>query len=85
MAVGRRRTRIGNERKSTIEITPELDVAILDLQKKYRQSKRRKPTMRDLLVEGVGLLLQREGLPAMLVSSEQLGSTLIQMTRKTGA
>ena len=85
MALGRRRTRFGNERKSTIEITPELDVAILDLQKKYRLTKRPKPTMRDLIMEGVALLLVREGLPAMLIPSEPIGSTVIEMPRKTGA
>jgi hypothetical protein len=85
MTLGRRRTRVGTERKSTIEITPDLDGAILDLQKRYRQTNRRKPSMRDLIVEGVSLLLEREGLPAMPTAGEINGSAVIQMPRKTGA
>jgi hypothetical protein len=84
MPRGRRKTRTGDETQSTFEKTPALDIAILDLQKHYLKTARGKPTMRDLLGEGIRLLLEREGLPAM-VEPKQAAATVLQMSKKTGA
>lgn len=85
MSRGRRRTRTGTETPSTFEKTPALDIAILDLQKRYIATGRRKPSMRDLLIEGISLLLEREQLPAMPVEALPSRSTVIPMPKKTGA
>lgn len=81
---GRRKTRTGDETRSTFDKPPEVEVAILDLQKHYLKTGRGKPSMRDLIVEGIGLLLQRERLPAM--PQPQLPvTTVIEMPKKAGA
>jgi hypothetical protein len=85
MARGRRKTRTGAETQSTFEKTPELDIAILDLQKRFLQTGRAKPAMRDLLMEGIRLLLEREGLPAMAEPIAPTASAVIEMPKKTGA
>lgn len=83
MGRGRKKTRTGAETQSTFEKTPELDIAILDLQKRYLQTGRAKPTMRDLLMEGIALLLTREGLPAMATRTASTMPAIIEMPKKT--
>ena len=85
MPRGRRKTRTGDEAVSTFEKMPAFDIAILDLQKKYLQTGRTKPAMRELLMEGVALLLEREGLPAMPESRVREISAILEMPRKSGA
>jgi hypothetical protein len=85
MARGRKKTRTGDETQSTFEKTPELELAILDLQRRYLQSGRSKPTMRELLTEGIALLLEKEDLPAMPEPRTNDVSVIIQMPKKTGA
>jgi hypothetical protein len=84
MQRGRRRSRTGEETQSTFEKTPALDIALLDLQRRYLTTGRGKPTMRDLLMEGIVALLQREGLPAM-AQPKQTVTTIIDISKKTGA
>jgi hypothetical protein len=83
MGRGRRRTRTGNEIQSTFEKTPALEIAILELQRRYLETGRGKPSMRDLLVEGLELLLEKERLPA-LQEPKQAPATVIAMP-KAGA
>jgi len=83
MGRGRRRTRTGNEIQSTFEKTPALEIAILELQRRYLETGRGKPSMRDLLVEGLELLLEKERLPA-LQEPKQAAATVIAMP-KAGA
>ena len=85
MPRGRKRTRTGAETQSTFEKTPPLEIAILDLQKRYIETGRPKPAMRDLLIEGIGLLLDREGLPAMQRPVAATVSTIIEIPKKSGA
>lgn len=85
MPRGRRKTRTGDEAASTFEKTPAFDIAILDLQKKYLQTGRTKPAMRGLLMEGIALLLKREGLPAMPEPLVEGISTILEMPKKSGA
>ena len=85
MVRGRRRIRNGNEATSTFEKTPEFVVAVLDLQKKYVQTDRSKPAMRDLLMEGISLLLEREGLPGMTQPMKTEFSPILEMPKKSGA
>lgn len=85
MQRGRKRTRSGDETQSTFEKTPALDIAILDLQRRYLQTGRGKPTMRDLLVEGITLVLEREGLPAMPEAKPPTAPTVISIPKKVGA
>ena len=85
MPPGRKKTRTGNEAASTFEKTPECDIALLDLQRKYLETGRSKPSMRELLMEGIALLLQREGLPAMREPVTEGISTILEMPRKPGA
>lgn len=82
---GRRKTRTGREIRSTFDKPPEVDLAILDLQRKYLETGRIKPSMRDLLIEGIATLLQREGLPSMPVPKPVSTPTVIEMLKKTGA
>jgi hypothetical protein len=84
MGRGRRKTRTGQETRSTFDKSPEVDVAILDLQKHYMKTGRGKPTMRDLLNEGLSLLLGREGLPAIVEPELAQTSTVIEMPKKAG-
>ena len=65
MARGRRKTRTGKQTPSTFEKSPELEIAILNLQLHYLKTGRARPSMRDLLTEGIERLLEREGLPSM--------------------
>jgi hypothetical protein len=85
MALGRRRTRTGDETRSTFDKSPEVDMAILEIQRRYLQTGRAKPSMRDLLMEGIAALLQREGLPAMQEGKRLPAVGVIQMPHKTGA
>jgi hypothetical protein len=85
MPRGRKRTRTGNETQSTFEKTPALDIALLDLQREYVKTGRSKPTMRDLLTEGISLLLEREQLPAMPEPKPAPKSSVIEISKKTGA
>ena len=84
MGRGRKKTRTGDETQSTFEKTPALEIAFLDLQKRYLQTGRSKPAMRELLTEGIALLLQREGLAAMPESKANTASTLLEMPKKAG-
>lgn len=85
MPRGRRRTRTGNETQSTFEKTPALDIAFLDLQRQYIETGRGKPTMRDLLTQGISLLLEREGLPAIPEPKTVSKPSVIEISKKTGA
>ena len=85
MARGRKRTRTGDETRSTFDKPPEVDLALLDLQRRYLGTGRGKPSMRDLLIEGISLLLEREGLPAIPEPSGSAAAAVIQMPKKTGA
>lgn len=84
MARGPRKFRTGNETTSTFEKTPAVDLAILDLQRHYVTTGRAKPSMRDLLVEGLSMLLVREQLPAM-PEQQQAAAPVIQINKKTTA
>ncbi len=85
MPRGRRKTRIGDETQSSFEKTPALDIAILNLQLRYLKTSRRKPTMRELLMEGISMLLEREGLPAMPEPKPTSAPIVIEIPRKSGA
>ena len=85
MERGRRKTRSGNETRSTFDKSPEVDVAILDLQKRYVLTGRSKPSMRDLLIEGITMLLEREGLPAMPRPRAAPVRSVVQIPKKAGA
>ena len=85
MPRGRRRTRAGNERNTSFEVTPEIDMAFLDLQKRYLQTQRGKRSRRDLLVEGLSLLLEREELPALPELLAPAANAVIEMPKKSGA
>lgn len=85
MERGRRKTRTGEETRSTFDKPPEVDLAILQLQQHYLETKRGKPSMRDLLIEGIALLLEREGLPRMIAADQPAESSIIEMPKKTGA
>jgi len=81
MGRGRRKTRTGNETQSTFEKTPAIEIAILDLQLHYLKTNRPKPAMRDLLIEGISLLLAREGLSAM-PQPKSTATTVIEISNK---
>jgi hypothetical protein len=85
MGRGRRRTRTGEETQSTFEKTPALDIAILDLQRRYLETGRGKPTMRDLLIEGITILLEREALPRMSEPRPATAPTVIKIPKRSGA
>jgi hypothetical protein len=85
MARGRKRTRTGEETQSTFEKTRALDIALLDLQRRYLQTGRGKPAMRDLLTEGITLLLKREGLPTITEPQASTPSAVLEMPKKAGA
>jgi hypothetical protein len=85
MPRGRKRTRTGNETQSTFEKTPALDIALLDLQRQYVKTGRGKPTMRDLLTEGISLLLEREKLAAIPEPKPISKPSVIEISKKTGA
>lgn len=85
MTRGRKKKRTGGETRSTFDKTPELEVAILDLQKRYIKTGRGKPTMLALITEGIAMLLEREGLPAMPKPDQTSKSGVIEMPQKTGA
>src|SRR5258706_3158838 len=53
MGRGRRKTRTGDETRSTFDKTPEIDIALLQLQQHYLKNGRGKPSMRDLLIDGI--------------------------------
>jgi len=82
---GRRKTRTGAETRSTFDKPPEVDLAILSLQQHYIRLGRGKPSMRDLLIEGVVALLEREGLPGMPKNEPAAAPTVISMPKKAGA
>lgn len=82
---GRRKTRTGAETRSTFDKPPEVELAILWLQQHYLKNGRGKPSMRDLLIEGVAALLEREGLPAMPKADPLPAASVIEMPKKTGA
>jgi hypothetical protein len=82
---GRRRSRTGAETRSTFDKSPEVDLAILALQQEYLKTGRAKPSMRDLLIEGIGVLLERERLPAMPQPVKLEATSVIEMPKKTGA
>ena len=82
---GRKRTRTGDETRSTFDKPPEVDLALLDLQRHYLRTGRVKPSMRDLLIEGISLLLEREGLPAIPEPQGSPFTAVIEMPKKTGA
>ena len=84
MARGRRQTRTGAETRSTFDKSPEVDVALLDLQRRYLQTGRGKPSMKDLIIEGIGLLLEREGLSAIPQPRPPV-TAVIEMPKKAGA
>jgi len=84
MARGRRKSRTGGETRSTFDKSPEIEMAILALQQQYLKTGRRKPSMRDLLIEGIATLLEREGLPAM-PEADRSAASVIAMPKKTGA
>lgn len=84
MPRGRRRTRAGNERSTSFEVTPEIDIAFLDLQKHYMQTQRGKPSRRDLLIEGMSLLLEREKLTALPEPLAPAMKAVIEMPKKLG-
>lgn len=84
MTRGRKRTRTGSEAPSTFEKTPAFEVAILEIQKKYLLTGRSKPSMRELLMEGIALLLVREGLPAMPEPQPEVVATVLEMPKKSG-
>jgi hypothetical protein len=84
MGRGRRKTRTGHETRSTFDKSPEIDLAIVDLQRHYMKTGRGKPSMRDLLNEGLSLLLVREGLPQMIEPEMTPASTVIEMPKKAG-
>lgn len=85
MPRGRKRTRAGNERTSSFEVTPEIDMAFLDLQKRYLQTQRGRRSKRDLLIEGLSLLLEREKLQALPVPITFTAKAVIEMPKKSGA
>jgi len=85
MGRGRRKTRTGEETRSTFDKPPEVDIAILELQQRYLKTGREKPSMRDLLIEGIAALLEREGLPAMPKTDRSPATSVIEMPKKTGA
>jgi len=85
MPRGRKRTRTGNETRSTFDKPPEVDLALLDLQRQYVKTGRGKPSMRDLLIEGIAVLLEREGLPAMPAPETKPTTGVIEMPKKAGA
>lgn len=66
VAKGRRRFRDRGLTRSTFDKGPAVDLAIIELQRRYVQTGRRKPSMRELLTEGLSALLEREGLPQIL-------------------
>ena len=85
MGRGRRKTRSGDETRSTFDKSPEVDIAILELQGHYLRTGRGKPSMRDLLIEGISSILKREGLPAMPEIDRSPNTSVIAMPKKTGA
>jgi hypothetical protein len=85
MGRGRRRSRTGDETRSTFDKSPEVEIAILALQQQYLKTGRGKPSMRTLLDEGIAALLEREGLPAMPATKQTPVTTVIEMPKKTGA
>jgi hypothetical protein len=82
---GRRKTRTGGETRSTFDKSPEVELAILSLQQHYLKSGRGKPSMRDLLIEGLAVLLERENLPWMSKADDTSAAGVIEMPKKTGA
>jgi hypothetical protein len=84
MTRGRKRTRSGNERSTSFEVTPEIDIAFLDLQKHYMQTQRGRPSKRELLIEGLSLLLEREKLPALPEPLALEMKPVIEMPKKMG-
>jgi hypothetical protein len=85
MGRGRRKTRTGDETRSTFDKPPEVEIAILELQQHYLKTGREKPSMRDLLIEGIALILGREGLSAMPEAVRSPATSVIEMRKKTGA
>jgi hypothetical protein len=85
MGRGRRKTRTGDEIRSTFDKPPEVDIAILELQQHYLKTGRGKPSMRDLLIDGIAALLERERLQAMPELDRTPATSVIEMSKKTGA
>ena len=85
MGRGRRKTRTGDETRSTFDKPPEVDIAILQLQQQYLKTGREKPSMRDLLIQGIAILLEREGLPTMPEADRPPTISIFEMPKKTGA
>ena len=82
---GRKQKRTGYETRSTFDKSPELEISLLDLQRHYIKTRGNKPTMRDLLIEGISTLLEREGLPAIQVAHPVLSPSVISIATKAGA
>ena len=82
MARGRRKTRTGKETRSTFDKSPELEIALLDLQRRYVLTGRRRPSMRDLLMDGIVLLLEKEGLPSLVKPDRSPASTVVELSKK---
>jgi|HubBroStandDraft_5_1064220.scaffolds.fasta_scaffold27443_3 hypothetical protein len=81
---GRPRTRLSDERKTSISLDKDLRLAIRRLQLR-REENDRPATMRDLLREGITLLLAKEGLAAMADLQQVVSGVVVEMPRKNGA
>jgi hypothetical protein len=78
---GRRQIRTGKETRSTFDKSPEIEIALMDLQKHYVRTGRPKPSMRDLLVSGIAGLLEKEGLDPMESERPPIAS-VVELTPK---
>jgi hypothetical protein len=65
MAGGRPRTRDNQERITSVALDRETEKAIMRIQLHRLDQVGRKPTLRDLVTEGIALLLKEAGLEPM--------------------
>ncbi len=83
MPRGRRKTRTGDETRSTFDKSRDLDIAIARLQTRYLESDRHKPTMRELLMRGINLVLKEEGLTLMPELERQPKDNVVPIATKS--
>lgn len=81
---GRPRTRLSDDRKTSVSLDKELRVALRRLQL-HREKDDRPASMRGLLRDGIALLLTAEGLPAMADAQVVKSGVVVEMPKKTGA
>jgi hypothetical protein len=79
--IGRPKQLSGEERTTTIMLDIATQEAILNLQLRRLRSTGRKPTLRDLVREGVDSLLRQEGLEALPSASPLPSGTVIPISK----